>query len=213
MALLTRRHMNRFGTRREAFAEIAISSRENARTRPTALMRDPMTMEDYFNARMIAEPLCLFDFCLETDGAVAIITTSADRAINCRQRPIFVMASTHGGTVEWGRAFMGLQMPDDVFTTSGHRPVANRLYQKAGIGPQDVDVALIYDHFSPLVLMQLEDYGFCDKGEGGAFVESGAIRFNGGSIPVNTHGGQLSEAYIVGMPHCGRRLNNCAVSP
>src|SRR6201999_2945252 len=101
----------------------------------------------------------------------------------------------------WGRAFMGMQMPDDVFTTSAHQPVAKRLYEKAGIGPSDIDVALIYDHFTPMVLMQLEDYGFCRKGEGGPFVESGAIRYRGGSISVNTHGGQLSEAYIIGMTH------------
>jgi acetyl-CoA acetyltransferase len=201
MSLLARRHMHKFGTRREAFAEIAMSTRENARNRPTALMRDPMTLADYFKARMISEPLCLYDFCLETDGAIAVITTSAERAKDCKHKPVYVMASTHGSNVEWGRAFMGMQMPDDVFTTSGHQPVAKRLYEKAGVGPTDIDVALIYDHFTPMVLMQLEDYGFCKKGEGGPFVESGAIRYQGGSIPVNTHGGQLSEAYIIGMTH------------
>jgi acetyl-CoA acetyltransferase len=199
MSLLARRHMHKFGTRREAFAEIAISTRENARNRPTALLREPMTLQDYFNARMISEPLCLYDFCLESDGAIAVITTSAERAKDCKQKPIYVVGSTHGGGVAWGRAFMGMQMPDDTFTTSGHGPVAKRLYEKTGLGPADIDVALIYDHFTPMVLMQIEDYGFCKKGEGGAFVESGAIRYKGGSIPVNTHGGQLSEAYIIGM--------------
>jgi acetyl-CoA acetyltransferase len=199
MSLLARRHMHKFGTRREAFAEIAISTRENARNRPTALLREPMTLQDYFNARMISEPLCLYDFCLESDGAIAVITTSAERAKDCKQKPIYVVGSTHGGDVAWGRAFMGMQMPDDTFTTSGHGPVAKRLYEKTGLGPADIDVALIYDHFTPMVLMQIEDYGFCKKGEGGAFVESGAIRYKGGSIPVNTHGGQLSEAYIIGM--------------
>jgi acetyl-CoA acetyltransferase len=201
MALLARRHMHKYGTRREAFAEIAISSRTNAQNRPTAIMRTPMTLEDYFKARMISEPLCLYDFCLESDGAVAVITASSERAKNCRQKPVYVMGCTHGGNIEWGRAFMGLQMPDDAFTTSGHQPVAKRLYQKVGISPKDIDVALIYDHFTPMVLMQLEDYGFCEKGEGGPFVESGAIRYAGGSIPVNTHGGNLSEGYIIGMTH------------
>jgi acetyl-CoA acetyltransferase len=92
-------------------------------------------------------------------------------------------------------------MTDPHFASSGHAPVAEHLYGRAGLGPSDVDVALIYDHFAPMVLMQLEDYGFCAKGEGGPFVESGAIRYDGGSIPVNTHGGQLSEAYIIGMTH------------
>jgi acetyl-CoA acetyltransferase len=92
-------------------------------------------------------------------------------------------------------------MPDAYFASSGNAPIAKRLYEQAGIGADDIDVALLYDHFSPMVLMQLEDYGFCGKGEGGPFVESGAIRYDGGSIPVNTHGGQLSEAYIIGMTH------------
>ena len=201
MSLLTRRHMHTFGTRREAFAEIAISQRENARNRPTAILREPITHDDYFAARMISDPLCLLDFCLETDGCIAVITTTTDRAKDCRQAPVHVMGATHGGPVGWGRAFMGMQMSEDYFASSGHRTVAERLYQRAGVGPADIDVALIYDHFSPMVLMQLEDYGFCKRGEGGPFVESGAIRYDGGSIPVNTHGGQLSEAYIIGMTH------------
>lgn len=201
MSILARRHMHEFGTRREAFAEIAISSRINAMNRPSAIMREPMTLDDYFDARMVSDPLCLFDFCLETDGCIAVITTTADRAKDGKSKPVYVMGSTHGGSKDWGRAFMGMQMSDEYFASSGHAPVARRLYEKAGVGPQDIDVALIYDHFSPMVLMQLEDYGFCAKGEGGAFVESGAIRFDGGSLPVNTHGGQLSEAYIIGMTH------------
>lgn len=201
MSVLTRRHMHNYGTRREAFAEIAISTRENALNRETALKRTPITLDDYFGARMIADPLCLFDFCLETDGAVAVVTTSLDRARDLRQKPVPVLAAAHGGHRDWGRAFGWMGMPDETFASSGHAPIAKRLYAKAGLGPSDVDVALLYDHFTPMVLMQLEDYGFCAKGEGGAFVESGAIRYKGGGIPVNTHGGQLSEAYIIGMTH------------
>ncbi len=201
MSVLTRRHMYLYGTRREAFAEIAISTRENARNRPKALKRDPITLEDYFNARMIADPLCLLDFCLETDGAVAVITTTMDRAKDLRQKPVKVVASAHGGRREWGRAFAWFGMQDPDFASSGHAPIAERIYRSGGIEPSDIDVALLYDHFTPMVLMQLEDYGFCAKGEGGPFVESGAIRFNGGSLPLNTHGGQLSEAYIIGMTH------------
>ncbi|MCW2546279.1 MAG: putative nonspecific lipid-transfer protein [Mycobacterium sp.] len=201
MSVLTRRHMHQYGTRREAFAEVAISSRENARNRPTALKRDAMTLDDYFAARMIAEPLCLFDFCLETDGAVAVITTSTERAKDLRQKPVPVVAAAHGGHRDWGRAFAWYGMPPESFASSGHAPVAKHLFRRAGVTPADIDVALIYDHFAPMVVMQLEDYGFCEKGEGGAFVESGAIRYKGGSLPVNTHGGQLSEAYIIGMTH------------
>jgi acetyl-CoA acetyltransferase len=201
MSVLTRRHMHDYGTRREAFGEIAISQRLNAANRPKAIFRDPITLEDYFNARMIADPLCLLDFCQETDGAVAVITTSLDRAKHLKQKPVPVLASVHGGHRDWGRAFAWFGMPQESFASSGHASVASHLYRRAGVGPEDIDVALLYDHFSPMVLMQLEDYGFCKKGEGGEFVESGAIRYEGGSLPVNTHGGQLSECYIIGMTH------------
>jgi len=201
MSVLARRHMHLYGTRRDAFAEVAISTRENARNRPKALRQAPLTREEYFRSPLIAEPLCKLDFCLETDGAVAVITTTMDRASDLRQPPVEVVAAAHGGRREWGRAFAGFSMRDPDFASSGHAPIAARLYGRAGVGPDDVDVALIYDHFTPMVVMQLEDYGFCAKGEGGPFVESGAIRYEGGSIPVNTHGGQLSEAYIIGMTH------------
>jgi len=198
-SILARRHMHQYGTRREAFAEVAISTRLNAVNRPKARFREPLTLEQYFEARMIADPLCLYDFCLESEGAVAVITTSLNRARDLKQKPVPVIAAAHGGAREWGRAFNWYGMPDEYFASSGHKPIADRLYKSSGLTASDIDVALLYDHFSPMVVMQLEDYGFCAKGEGGAFVESGAIRYDGGSIPVNTHGGQLSEAYIIGM--------------
>ncbi|WP_181779575.1 thiolase C-terminal domain-containing protein [Pseudonocardia pini] len=201
MSVLTRRHMHDYGTRREAFAEVALSQRANALNRPDAIMRKPLTEDDYWNARMIADPLCLYDFCLETEGAVAVITTSADRAKDLRQKPVPVVAAVHGGHRDWGRAFSWYGMPRETFASSGHAAIAEHLYGRAGVTAEDIDVALLYDHFSPMVVMQLEDYGFCKKGEGGPFVESGAVRYKGGSIPVNTHGGQLSEAYIIGMTH------------
>ncbi len=201
MSVLARRHMHLYGTRREAFAEIVISERENAMPRPTAVRRTPLTLDEYFASPMLADPLCRLDFCLETDGAVAFITTTAERAKDLKQKPVYIHGCAHGGSRDWGRAFGWMGMPDPHFASSGHKPVADRLWAMSGIGPEDIDVALIYDHFSAMVVMQLEDYGFCAKGEGGPFVESGAIRFRGGSIPVNTHGGQLSEAYIIGMTH------------
>ncbi len=201
-SLLTQRHMHLYGTKREHLAEVCISTRNNAMTRPTALRRDPLTLDDYFNARMISDPLCLFDYTMESDGAVAVITTSAARAKDLKHKPVYIMGSAHGGMGRWGTAiFNYFQMPDEYFASSGHRPVAKRLYQMAGITPKEVDVALLYDHFSPMVIMQLEDYGFCGVGEGGPFVGDGNIRFGTGSIPVNTHGGNLSEAYIIGMTH------------
>jgi acetyl-CoA acetyltransferase len=200
-AVLAMRHMHLYGTRREHFAEVAISTRANAIRRETSIMKTPLTLDDYFNARMIAEPLCLYDFCLECDGAVAVVTTSFDRAKDLRHPPVKVTASAHGGMGRWGQAITWMNMPDEYFASSGHRPVAQRLWEMSGLTPADVDVALLYDHFSPMVLMQLEDYGFCEVGESGPFVADGNIRWPGGSIPVNTHGGNLSEAYIIGMTH------------
>jgi acetyl-CoA acetyltransferase len=200
-AVLAQRHMYRYGTKREHFAEVAISTRENARRRDTSIMRDELTLDDYFDARMIADPLCLFDFCLECDGAVAVVTTTAERARDLRHPPAYVRASANGGNGRWGQAITWMGMPDEEFASSGHRPVAKRLWDMAGTGPEAVDVALLYDHFSPMVILQLEDYGFCGIGEGGDFVAEGNIRWPTGSLPVNTHGGNLSEAYIIGMTH------------
>ena len=130
-----------------------------------------------------------------------MVTTTAERARDLRHPPAYVRASAHGGAGQWGTAITWMGMPEEIFASSGHRPVARDLWSRAGLGPGDVDVALLYDHFSGLVLLQLEDYGFCPIGESGPFVADGNIRFDGGSIPVNTHGGNLSEAYIIGFSH------------
>ena len=196
-SLVARQHMHKFGTTREDFAKVAMTFRQNALTHPLSIMKKPMTIDDYFNARMIADPLCLFDFCLETDGAITVVLTSAERARDLKQKPVFVSGCAHGGAGPWGRAIGSFQMPDDIFPSSGHRSIVERLYNEAGVGPADIDVALVYDNFSFLVISQLEDYGFCPIGEGGAFVSSGAIGMDG-SLPVNPHGGQLSNSYIVG---------------
>jgi acetyl-CoA acetyltransferase len=200
-AVLAQRHMHLYGTSREHFCEVALSTRANAIRRPKALMQEPLTREQYFGARMITDPLCLYDFCLECDGAVAVVTTSAERARDLRHPPAYVMASANGGHGRWGQAITWMGMPDDEFASSGHRPVAQHLYGMGGVTAKDVDVALLYDHFTPMVIMQLEDYGFCPIGEGGPFVGDGNIRWPDGAIPVNTHGGNLSEAYIIGMTH------------
>ncbi|MFC0529766.1 thiolase C-terminal domain-containing protein [Phytohabitans kaempferiae] len=200
-ALLARRHMHRFGTTREHFAEVAISHRANAVNHPLASQRKPLTTEDYFAAPMLADPHCLYDFCLENDGAIAVVVTSAERARDLRHVPARIVSSVHGGSRTWGRSLYWMNMPDDEFVSSGNVPIARRLYEAADLTPGDIDVAQIYDHFTSQVIMQLEDFGFCERGEGGPFVESGAIRFDGGSIPTNTDGGQLSGGYIWGMTH------------
>ncbi|MET0371166.1 MAG: thiolase, partial [Sphingobium sp.] len=200
MALLAQRHMHKYGTRREAFAEVVMASRDYALNMPEAIRKKPLTLDEYFAAPMLADPLCRLDFCLETDGALAFVVTSADRAADLSHPPVYITAVSQVADPDWGRAFFSLNQSEDAFVSAGGVAVAERLYDLAGIGPDEIDVACIYDHFSPLVIMQLEDYGFCKRGEGGPFVESGAIRHDG-AIPVNPHGGHLSEAYIVGATH------------
>lgn len=200
LALQARRHMHLYGTRREAFGEVVMSSRCYASTRETAFRRKPLTLDEYMASPMLADPLCRMDFCLETDGALAVVVSGAEQAADMPQKPVYIAGAAQVGTKDWGRAFFWMGQPEHAFVSAGAEPVAKRLYEQTGYRPEDIDVALLYDHFSPLVIMQLEDYGFCKRGEGGPFVESGAIRIDG-AIPVNPHGGHLSEAYVVGMTH------------
>ncbi len=200
-ALLARRHMHLYGTTREHYAEVAMTLRRHALNNPEALMKNPLTHEDYFAAPLIADPHCLYDFCLESDGAIAVVVTRAERARDLRRKPAIVRACAQGGSRDWGRSIYWMNMPDESFASSGHAAVAKHLYEMAGVNASDIDVAQIYDHFSSQVIMQLEDYGFCAKGEGGPFVASGAISVDGGSIPINTDGGQLSCGYVWGMTH------------
>ena len=200
-AMSAQRHMHLYGTTREHFAEVAISSRANACRRPGSLMKEPLDLDAYFNAPLLSDPLCLYDYCLESDGAVAVVITSADRARNLRQRPVWIRSTAMGGDGRYGPPAAWANAPDDYLASAFSQAVAKRLYDVAGIGPQEVDVALLYDHFSPMVLFQLEDYGFCPAGASGEFVAGGNIRWPNGSLPVNTHGGHLSEAYIMGMTH------------
>lgn len=200
-AMIVRRHMHLYGTRPEHLAEVAVATREHARRNPRALRRAPMTIADHQSSRMIAEPFRLFDYCQENDGAAVVLVASADRARSLRQPPAYVLATAHGGDARWSQALTLQNAADDVYATGGHRPLARRLYEMAGIGPDDVDVALLYDHFTGMVLLQLEDYGFCGVGESGPFAASGAIRWPDGRLPVNTHGGHLSEVYLLGMTH------------
>ncbi len=208
MSVLARRHMHLYGTTQDAFGEVVMATRANTHNRPKAVRKNELTKEEYDASVMLADPLRRLDFCLETDGAVAVITTTMDRAKDCRHKPALVHACAHGGQREWGRAFAWMGMPDPHFASSGHKFTADRVWAQSGLSAKDMDVALIYDHFSPMVLMQLEDYGFCEKGEGNDYVLSGKLRYDpatgmgvNGGTPVNTHGGNLNEAYIIGMTH------------
>lgn len=200
LALQVQRHCHEFGTRREAFHEVVSASRVAAATRDTAFRKKSVSLDEYMSAPMLAAPMCKYDFCLETDGALAFVVTSAERARDMPQKPVYIAGAAQHGSRDWGRAFFWLGQSEEAFVSAGGTEVAPRLFARTGLSPADIDVACLYDHFSPLVLMQLEDFGFCARGEGGPFVESGAIRMDG-AIPVNPHGGHLSEAYVVGMTH------------
>jgi len=203
LALPLRRHMYEYGTRQEHLAEIALVSRENAHRNPDAVMGGrPLDIDMYMASRIISDPLKLYDCCQENDGACAVIVTSLERARDAASVPVKILASAHGAGPEWGEtgAFGGQNPPLEDYASSGARSVAAHLYQRAGITPADVDVAQIYDNFTGQVLMSIEDFGFCGRGEGGGFIADGHIRPTG-SLPINTHGGHHSEAYIHGMNH------------
>jgi acetyl-CoA acetyltransferase len=190
-ALGARRHMFEYGTKREHFAAVAMSFREHALRNPDAVMKKPMTLEDYFDARMIVEPYSLFDCSLESDGAGAVVVTSAERARALRQPPVYIKGFGSFNNLS------GWLVDDHMFKTAAIGS-GKTAFAMAKLTPKDIDTAQIYDCFTGMVIAQLEDYGFCPKGEGGPFVASGALKL-GGALPTNTSGGQLSEAHVEGM--------------
>ena len=202
-SLPTRRHMHLYGTTSEQLGLLAVTFREHASRNPRAVMGDrPMTLEDHQASPMIADPHRLFDCCLESDGACAVVVTTEERARDLAKRPVEILASEQGAPKGYAfGSFGNANIADELYATGGGEEMAGRLWDKAGLGPRDVDVAQLYDHFTGCVLMQLEDYGFCERGEGGPFIESGALSWHSGHLPSNTHGGSLSEAYIHGLNH------------
>jgi acetyl-CoA acetyltransferase len=168
---------------------------------PLARMRSPLTLEQYLDARMIAEPFRLYDCTQENDGAAALVITSAERAASLRHAPAHVTAVSQGGPASWANPLYDHNATVDVYPTAGHSTIARNLYAQSGLGPQDLGAAQLYDHFSGMVLLQLEDYGIAERGQSGAYVRSGAARFDAGRVAVNTHGGNLSEGNIHGATH------------
>jgi acetyl-CoA acetyltransferase len=193
---IARRHMHEFGTTREQLGSVATTMRRHAQLNPHAQMYGrELTMEAYLNARMIADPYLLFDCCLETDGAAAVVFTTEDRAAD-GPHPIVTIAAAATGRAS---------SPDDLFSREdyfdcGLTRAAPRAFHLAGLTPEEVDVAFIYDCFTFELIHQLEEGGFCARGEGGPFVEDGGIGL-GGRLPVNPHGGLLSEGHTAGMNH------------
>ena len=195
IAMLTRRHMIEFGTTAEHLGAVATAFREHAQRNPHAMMRKPMTMEDYLNVRWVSEPLRLFDCCLESDGALALVMTTPERARDLKQPAVLVRAASQG--IGPDHLVMANYFTPNPMETPA-RFAAQELWRLAGMGPGDIDCAQFYDAFSPLVVISLEEYGFCKSGEGGPYAAEGNLRLGGG-LPSNTSGGSLSEAYVHGM--------------
>ena len=196
IGLLTQRYMHETGASREHLANIALTARAMANTNPDALMYErKLTHENYFDARWISRPLCLFDNCLESDGAVAIVMTSAERARDCQHTPVYVHAFGQG-CAQQSHSMVDFYS-DDPMHSSSHA-CAESLYRLSDIGAADIDVAQIYDAFTPLVLFSLEAYGFCGSGEAAGYIDDKGLGMNS-PMPINTAGGGLSEAYIHGF--------------
>jgi acetyl-CoA acetyltransferase len=183
-ALAAARHMHQYGTTKEQLGAVAVAARQWAALNPEAFVREPLTMEDYLKARLVADPFGVRDCCLVTDGAAAVVLTRADRAKDLCRRPVYLLGGAQSTT---HREIAS--MPD--LTVTGLAEAAPRAYAQAGVGPRDIDVVELYDAFTINPILFLEDLGFCEKGEGGRFVEGGRIA-PGGELAVNTNGGGLS---------------------
>ncbi|HLW70813.1 MAG TPA: hypothetical protein VKS22_09350 [Candidatus Binataceae bacterium] len=186
-ALVARAHQHAYGTTDEQRAAVAVVCRKHASMNPAAQMRDPITIDDVLNSRLIADPLHLLDCSLVSDGGGAIIMTSAERARDFKQKPVYLLGIGEGHSHEHISQAHS-------FVASAAKEAGERAYAMAGLQPKDIDVAELYDCFTPVVIIELEDLGFCPKGEGGRFVEGGRIEL-GGELPVNTHGGLLSHCH------------------
>lgn len=191
-ALAARRHMSLYGTTQDQLGAIAVSQRAWAVKSPIAQMREPMTLADYHASRWIIEPLHLLDCCLVSNGAVAVVVSPAGVAKDMPQPPVYVHGMAQGHPGDGGRP------GSDWETETGAKIAAQRVFTMAGCGPDEIDVCELYDCYTYTVLVTLEDYGFCQKGEGGPFVENAKLG-PGGSLPTNTGGGELSGYYMWGM--------------
>ena len=198
-ALQARRHMAMYGTTSEQFGAISVASYKHGERNANAVMRGTnLTLEDHQNSRMIADPYHLFDCCQESDGAAALVVTSTERAHALKQPPVLIAGASDGASRDAMYMDATKRTPRG-WVTSGLGEVAADLYKRAGVGPNEIDVAQFYENFTGQVLMAIEDLGFAKKGEGGAFVEGGRLEWPDGDLPVNTSGGNLSEGYIHGL--------------
>lgn len=193
-AMVARAYLSTGRVSEKVLGTVAVTQRAYAQRNPRAMMRAPITMEDYLASPWVAEPLRRLDCCLETDAAVALVMTSAARAAGLRRPAVLISGFAAGGGMTLYNAGRAALIP------SAARELAPRLYASAGLGPGEVDIAELYDAFTFLVPLQLEDYGLVPAGEAGPFILDGGTG-PGGRLPVNTHGGHLSEGYVHGLNH------------
>ena len=197
VAMVARRYMHLYGATSADFGRVAVAGRRHAANNPAAwFYNDPITLEDHQASRWIVDPLHLLDCCQESDGGQALVVTSAERARDLPNTPALIVAGAQGaGVDQWT---MTSFFRDDIAQLPEMKVVADELWASSGLTPSDIQTAILYDHFTPYVLMQLEEFGFCGRGEAKDFIKDGALEI-GGRLPINTHGGQLGEAYIHGM--------------
>jgi acetyl-CoA acetyltransferase len=197
VAMFASRYLYEFGATSEDFGRVAVADRKHAATNPKAWFYEkPITLEEHQASRWIVEPLHLLDCCQESDGAQALVVTSLERARDLASPPAVIRASAQGAGKE--QDMMTSYYRDRITGLPEMGLVARQLWNTTGLGPDDMQTAVIYDHFTPLVFPQLEEFGFCERGAAKDFVRDGTIEL-GGKLPINTNGGQLGEAYIHGM--------------
>ena len=197
VAMHAQRYMHDFGVTSEDFGRVSVADRKHAANNPKAWFYEkPITLEDHQDSRWIVEPLRLLDCCQESDGGVAIVVTSVDRAKDLKHGAVVIEAASQGSS--WDQESMTSYYRDEINGLPEMGLVGRQLWDQAGLQPSDIQTAILYDHFTPFVLIQLEELGFCERGEAKEFIKDGAIEM-GGRLPINTHGGQLGEAYIHGM--------------
>jgi acetyl-CoA acetyltransferase len=200
VAMWTRRHMELYGTTYDHLGMVAVKTRRNAVDNPRAQLRKPITLEEHHASPMICDPFRLFDICLESDGACAVVVTSVERSRECAKPPVGILAAAHGGVTGPGRDLSDVIGQQELGRNFGYG-IRDRLYGNAGVGPDDLDFAEIYDCFTGTVLLSLEGMGIVETGEAGPYVMESDTLVLGGRLPVNTHGGLLSEGYLHGLNH------------
>jgi acetyl-CoA acetyltransferase len=214
VAMFAQRYMYEYGATSEDFGRVAMACRRHAANNPNAFFyQKPITLEEHQNSRWIVKPLHLLDCCQESDGGQALVVTTLERARDLPHPPAVIASAAQGSAED--QQMMKSYYRESISGIPEMGLCARQLWADTGLGPDDIQTAVLYDHFTPLVLPQLEEFGFCKRGEARDFIKNGSIEI-GGKLPLNTHGGQLGEAYIHGMNGIAegvRQVRGTSVNP